>query len=303
MEIRVLKYFLSVAKNENISKAAEELHLTQPTLSRQLSELEEELGVKLFVRGKRRTTLTEDGLFLKERAREIVALSDKTVAQLVQAEENIAGDIYIGCGETKAMQEIIRALAPLRHTHPHIALHLVSANEEQIADMLQKGLVDFGVVCRGHAPEEYAYRELPYRDRWGLLLHRHNPLADKEAISREDMLEEPLVISRQNTAGSQIEHWLKEPYGSLQIVSTYNLVYNAAFFAQQNVASVLCFENIVEAGGSIFPDLVFRPLTPQVYSSSYLIWQKNQVFSRAARAVLSCFTEFFSEGAMGNDRG
>lgn len=290
MEIRVLKYFLSVARNENISKAAEELHLTQPTLSRQLSELEEEVGVKLLVRGKRRTTLTEDGLFLKERAREIVALSDKTVAQLAQAEENIAGDIYIGCGETIAMREIIMALEPLRRSHPHVFLHLISANEEQITDMLQKGLADFGVVCRGHAPEEYAYRELSYRDRWGLLMHRRNPLAGREGITREDMLREPLLISRQNTAGSQIEHWLQEPCESLQIVATYNLLYNAAFFAQQNMASVLCFENIVEAGGSIFPDLVFRPLMPQVYSGNYLIWRKNQVFSRAAGAVLSCFT-------------
>ncbi len=157
MELRVLKYFLSVARNENISKAAEELHLTQPTLSRQLSELEDELGTKLFVRGKRRTTLTEEGIFLKERAREIVALADKTVAQFLQTEENIAGEIYIGCGETAAMQEVIRVMAALRQSYPHILFHIFSGNEESITDMLQKGLVDFGVVCRGHVPAEYVY--------------------------------------------------------------------------------------------------------------------------------------------------
>ncbi|MGM9539131.1 LysR family transcriptional regulator [Anaerovibrio sp.] len=295
MEIRVLKYFLSVARNENISKAAEELHLTQPTLSRQLSELEEELGTRLFVRGKRRTTLTEDGIFLKERAKEIVALSDKTVAQFQQAEENIAGDIYIGCGETMAMQEIVKLLAPISQSYPHIFVHLVSGNEERIADMLQKGLADFGVVCRGHAPVEYVYRELPHRDRWGILLNRRHPLADRKAISREDLLQEPLVVSRQNTSGSQLEHWLKKPLGDLNIVATYNLLHNAAFFAQENMACVLCFEDIVEAGGRHFPDVVFRPLSPQVLSGNYLIWRKNQVFSRAARVALACFETAFGE--------
>ena len=295
MELRVLKYFLSVARNENISKAAEELHLTQPTLSRQLSELEEELGTRLFVRGKRRTTLTEEGIFLKERAREIVALADKTVAQFLQTEENIAGEIYIGCGETAAMQEVIRVLAALRQSYPHILFHIFSGNEESITDMLQKGLVDFGVVCRGHVPAEYVYLELPHRDRWGLLLNCRSHLAEKESISREDLLQEPLVISRQHTAGSQLEHWLKKPLGDLNIVATYNLLHNAAFFAQENMASVLCFEDIVEAEGKNFSDAVFRPLVPQVFSSNYIIRRKNQVFSRAARIVLAGFEAAFGE--------
>lgn len=295
MELRVLKYFLAVARNENISKAAEELHLTQPTLSRQLGELEEELGTRLFVRGKRRTTLTEDGIFLKERAKEIVALADKTEAQFLQAEDNIAGEIYIGCGETAAMQEVIKVLAPLRRSYPHILFHIFSGNEESIADMLQKGLADFGVVCRGHVPAEYVYRELPHRDRWGLLLNRCSHLAGREAISRDDLLQEPLVISRQHTAGSQLEHWLKKPLGDLHIVATYNLLYNAAFFAQENMAGVLCLENIVEDEGRKFPDVVFRPLVPQIFSSNYLIWRKNQVFSRAARVVLAHFETAFGE--------
>ena len=154
MELRVLKYFLAVARHENISRAAEELNLTQPTLSRQLAELEEELGAALFVRGKRKTQLTEAGMFLKMRAEEITALASKTLEQFAHADEMVEGDVYIGCGETEGMREIIRAVAPLHTSYPRIRLHLTSGNEEMVTDRLQKGLLDFGLLCCAAPPVE-----------------------------------------------------------------------------------------------------------------------------------------------------
>lgn len=167
MEIRVLQYFMAVARHENITKAAEELHLTQPTLSRQLSDLEDELGMQLLVRGKRKTQLTEAGLIFKARAQEILRLTEKTKEQFAKMDELVAGDIYIGAGATQAMACVAKVLAPLRRSYPHIQFHLVSGNEDLIYDSLQKGLLDFGLVCRADAPRTYAFRRIPHDDAWG----------------------------------------------------------------------------------------------------------------------------------------
>ncbi len=232
MEIRVLKYFLAVARFGNITKAAEELHLTQPTLSRQLTDLENELGCQLFVRGKRHIVLTEAGSFLQARAQEIIQLADKTTAQLARNDELIAGDIYIGCGETEAMREVTAALAKVRKNYPQIRFHLVSGNEASITDKLQKGLLDF-------------------------------------------------------------DHWLNCSVKKLHIVGSYNLLHNTVFLAEQDFGSVLCFDRIVPQQTLDYGQLIFRPLTPVIHSANYLIWRKEQVFSRAGQLVKSCFDEAF----------
>ncbi len=219
MEIRVLQYFMAVARHENITKAAEELHLTQPTLSRQLSDLEEELGVQLLVRGKRKTQLTEAGLIFKARAQEILSLTEKTKEQFAKMDELVAGDIYIGAGETQAMAYVAKVLAPLRRSYPRIQFHLVSGNEDLIYDSLQKGLLDFGLVCRADAPRTYVFRRIPHDDAWGLMMRADNPLAAKEAVQRDD-----LFPSR---AGSLFRQRSGENRGGrhLQLALQYNLLH------------------------------------------------------------------------------
>lgn len=293
MELRVLKYFLAVAKHENISKAAEELNLTQPTLSRQIAELEEELGAALLVRGKRRTQLTEAGMFLKMRAEEITSLANKTVEQFAHADELVEGDVYIGCGETEGMRDVIRAIAPLHRSYPRIHIHLTSGNEELVADQLQKGILDFGLLCCAVPPVEYAYRQLAHEDVWGLYLRQSNPLAQKDGISAEDLLNEPLIVSRQAMEAKDFDHWLGKRAEELNIVATYNLVFNAMFLVEQGFGSVLSFAGLIPTEGQSRSDLLFRPLVPELHSRNYLIWKKGQVFSRAGRLVMACFEAAF----------
>lgn len=285
MEIRVLKYFLAVAKCGNITKAAEELHLTQPTLSRQLTELETELGRQLFMRGKRRITLTEEGEFLKARAEEIIMLADSTVAALSQ-DETVSGDIFIGCGETEAMREVISAVAPLKKRYPDLRLHLISGNEASITEKLKKGLLDFGLVCRETPPVEYVYRRLQHQDTWGLLMQSTNPLAQHKVITKNDLAQEPLIVSRQLMDSQEFDHWLDRPMQELNIVASYNLLHNTIFLAEQGMGSVLCFDRIIPES---YKQLVFRPLAPSLHSSNYIIWRKDQAFSKAASLVRDCF--------------
>ena len=295
MELRVLKYFLAVARHENISRAAEELNLTQPTLSRQLAELEEELGAALFVRGKRKTQLTEAGMFLKMRAEEITALASKTLEQFAHADEMVEGDVYIGCGETEGMREIIRAVAPLHTSYPRIRLHLTSGNEEMVTDRLQKGLLDFGLLCCAAPPVEYAYRQLSHEDVWGLYLRRSNPLAAPSGIRAEELAREPLIVSRQAMEAKEFDHWLGRRAEELNVVGTYNLVYNARFMAEQGFGSILSFSGLLSTDEDDGDGLVFRPLMPELRSRNYLIWKKGQVFSRAGRLVMACFEASFAD--------
>lgn len=296
MEIRVLQYFMAVARHENITKAAEELHLMQPTLSRQLSDLEDELGMQLLVRGKRKTQLTEAGLIFKARAQEILSLTEKTKEQFAKMDELVAGDIYIGAGETQAMACVAKVLAPLRRSYPHIQFHLVSGNEDLIYDSLQKGLLDFGLVCRADAPRTYAFRRIPHDDAWGLLMRADNPLAVKEAVQRADLLQEPLIVSEQAMKHHELDHYFGSAAEKIEVAGTYNLLYNTIFFIEAGMGSALCFKGMADAVGSS-RGLVFRPLDPVIYSANYVVWRRDQVFSHAGRLVVAALDEMFSNHA------
>nr|WP_304081652.1 LysR family transcriptional regulator [Mitsuokella multacida] len=296
MEIRVLQYFMAVAKHENITKAAEELHLTQPTLSRQLTDLEEELGVQLLVRGKRKTQLTEAGLMFKTRAQEILSLTEKTKEQFAKLDELVAGDIYIGAGETEAMACLAKVLAPLRRSYPHIRFHLVSGNEDLIYDYLQKGLLDFGLVCRADAPRMYVFRRIPHDDVWGLMMRADNPLAAKEVLTRADLVEEPLILSEQAMKRHELDHYFGSAAEKIEVAGTYNLLYNTIFFIEAGIGSALCFKGMADAVGTS-RGLVFRPLEPELRSANYVVWRRDQVFSRAGRLVVAALDEVFSNHA------
>ncbi len=293
MDLRVMQYFLAVAKHENITKAAEELHLTQPTLSRQLAELEEELGAQLLIRGKRRTLLTEAGLLFKDRAAEILSLADKTVNDFKNADKLIAGDIHIACGETVAMQEVARVIAQLTLAYPGIRIHLLSGNEETSIEQLKKGLADFALLCCATPPVEYAYRKLKYVDQWGLFVDKHHPLAEHNYITKEDLLKERLIVSRQFLARHELDHWLGTSAQELQITATINLAYNGFFLAEQGCGSSLTFAGLA----NMAPEGKFKylPLKPPLLSNNYIVWEKDRRLSRASRLLRDAFAEAFSK--------
>lgn len=293
MELRVMKYFLAVAEEGNITKAADRLHLTQPTLSRQLRELEEELGAPLFVRGKRRIALTEAGVLFKARAEEIMALEKRTVYEFSHLGETIAGDVYVGSGETEAVSDVISALAPVLQQYRDIHLHLLSGNGEQSLDYLERGLLDFALLCRSQPPEDYNYIQLPHRDTWGLIMRKDNPLAAKPGIRAVDLKKEPLIVSAQLTSRNEIQRWMGD-YSALTVAATYNLAYNAAFLVEQGLGSMITFEGLVPCGTDLRPNLVFRPFIPALFSGNFIIWKKGRLLSKAAELLKermeSCFS-------------
>lgn len=294
MELRVIKYFLAVAEEENITKAAEKLHLTQPTLSRQLQELEEELGAELFVRGKRKTTLTDAGILFKARAEELVALEERTINEFAHLSDAVAGDVYMGCGETEAMRDVVSALAPALRRYPDIHLHLLSGNGEQSLDYLEKGLLDFALLCRSIPPDGYYYIRLPYMDTWGLLLRKDNPLAEKPGIRAADVRKEPLIIAAQLASRNEIQRWMGGNE-ELHIAATYNLAYNAAFLVEKGMGSMITYDGLIPCDTPYRRNLVFRPFIPALHSGNFLIWKKERTLSKAAELLKSQMEDYFRE--------
>lgn len=293
MELRVLRYFLAVAQEENITRAAERLHLTQPTLSRQLQELEEGLGKTLFLRGKRKITLTEEGCFLRERAREILELVEKTQTAFNAPEESVSGEIYIGGGETNAMRLIARTVRKLRQQYPDIRVHLFSGNAEEVSERLAQGRVDFGVFIRPADLSKYDYLKLPMTDVWGLLMRKDDTLAARTTICPDVLPGLPLLCSRQSMVANELAGWLGDGVSRLNVVATYNLLYNAALMVEEGVGYALCLDGI--ANTSEASPLCFRPLIPKMEVGLDLAWKKEQVFSRAALK----FLEFLKSEASG----
>lgn len=291
MDIRILRYFLAVVREESISGAAEFLHLTQPTLSRQLMDLEEELGVKLLNRGKknRRVTLTEEGMLLRKRAEEIVALTDKTVSELDVSHDVISGDIYIGGGETNAMRLIARVGKKLQSQYPLIRYHLFSGNADDVAERLDKGLLDFGVFIEPANMERYNYLRLPDTDTWGLLMRKDSPLADKESIRAEDLENIPLIVSRQSMVHNELSGWSGNDFDKLNIVATYNLIYNASLMVDEGFGYALCLDRLVFSANN--NNFCFRPLEPRLEARLDIAWKKYQVFSKAAEKFLEVLEE------------
>lgn len=284
MELRVLRYFLAVAREETISGAAEAVHVTQPTLSRQMMDLEEELGKTLFLRGKRRISLTEEGMFLRKRAQEIVSLVEKTKSDFSAAEKDISGDVWIGGGETDAMRLIARAARGLQAVYPHISYHLFSGNAEDVAERLDRGLVDFGVFISPADLSKYDFIKLPVMDTWGVLMRKDSPLAEKQTIRPEDLFGVPLLCSRQSMVKNEISGWMGNNYEKLNITTTYNLLYNASLMVEEGVGYALCLDKIIKTSGD--SSLCFRPLEPELEVGLNIVWKKYQIFSKAAAKFL-----------------
>lgn len=291
MDLRVLRYFMAVTREESISGAAESLHMTQPTLSRQIMDLEEEIGKKLLIRGNRRITLTEEGMLLRKRAAEILDLVEKTEAELTAPDEVVSGDIYIGGGETNAMRLIARIARDLQKSCPDICYHLYSGNADDVTERLDKGLLDFGVLIEPADMKKYDYIRLPATDTWGLLMPKDCPLASHDFIRPEDIWELPVITSRQSTVGNEFTGWLKRDFGKLNIVATYNLIYNASLMVEEELGYALCLDGLVNTSED--SRLCFRPLSPKMEAHLNIVWKKYQVFSSAAERFLNRVQEAF----------
>lgn len=284
MDIRVLEYFLAVAREESITKAAEFLNMTQPPLSRQLKDLEKELGKQLLVRGSKKITLTEDGMLLRKRAEELVDLMEKTKAELTGSDETIGGDIYIGGGETDAVLSFAATAKELQEKYPMIHYHLYSGDAEIVMEKLDKGLIDFGLLVGPVDVSKYEYIRLPIRDTWGVLMRKDSPLAEKDSIQAEDLWDKPLIVSHQTSISSDMMAWLQRDASKLNIVMTYDLIFNASLFVRQGLGYAIALDKIINTSGD--SELCFRPLYPTMEAGLCIVWKRYQVFSKASQEFL-----------------
>ena len=280
MEIRVLKYFLAIAREGSITAAANSLHLTQPTLTRQIQELEKELGQKLLIRGKQHITLTAEGMILRKRAEEIVDLAEKTEAEFHSINETIGGDIYIGSGETDSMKYIAEILKELQEEYPLIKFHIHSGNAEDVTEKLDKGLLDFGILIQPINLSKYDYMTLPEKDVWGVIMRKDSPLAKKEFIELKDLMGVPIIASRQMSrkysAESGFLDWFGDEFEKINITATYNLVYNAAIMVKAGLGYAVTLDKL--ANTSSESEICFRPLYPMLESGLALFGKNIRYF-------------------------
>lgn len=281
MELRVLRYFLTLAREETISRAADALFITQPTLSRQLAELEAELGVKLFERGKRKITLTEDGMLLRRRAEEMIDLEDKTEREFRQREENLSGVIAIGAAETKASEILPKLIASFREKYPAVTFDLQSDIASRVKEGLDRGLLDVGLLIEPGDLEKYNFIRLGMEDRCGILMSVQSPLAQRDYVTVDDLIGLPIVANQRPSVQAFYRTSLGEAYDRLNVIATFNLINNAAHFARQNLGYVFTLEStITEASGY---GTCFKPFYPELRQPSFLIWKKYQPLSRLVK--------------------
>lgn len=282
MEIRVLRYFLAVAQELNMTKASKKLHVSQPTISRQLKELEIELGVPLFNRSKHKIELTEHGDYLVQQAKHIISIADQTTSNMNQ-NKDLSGSITIGSGESPAVRLIAKAIKSLIRQYPHIRVNIVSTNADEVSKGLRTGIFDFGVVLGPTNKQNFNFLTLPIENIWGLLMPRDTRLARKRTITPASLNGLKLIASTQTGVNQQFDEWLGGTHHTLNIVSTYNLLYNASLLVSAGVGYALTFDGILNLNGT---NLVFRPLYPQLTAQSTLIWNKEASSSSPAQALL-----------------
>ena len=291
MELRVLEYFLAVAREQNITAAAESLHISQPALSTQLKNMEDELGKQLLIRGvkgSRKVILTEEGMILRKRAEEILSLVKRTENEITQSDETIAGNVFIGTGETEVVRLFAMVAKKLQKKYPDIRYNISSGNAEHVLEYLDKGLIDFGLLFTEIDPQKYEAIPVPAKDTWGVLMRKDSPLAEKETICPEDLWDKPLIVSHQKGDNTYLGRWLQREESELHIVATYNLLFNASLLVDEGLGYALCYDKLINTQGS---NLCFRPFSPQLEAPGFIVWKKYQVFSKAANIFLQSLRE------------
>lgn len=279
-----MRYFLAVAKEQSISKAAEYLFIAQPSLSKQMQNLEREIGQQLFIRGARKITLTDAGRLLKKRAEEIIDLYNKTSSELNAPSTDISGDIYIGGGESYAVDTVAKAAKSLQADYSGIKFHFFSGDTEEVMARLDKGLIDFGILVEPADLTKYEYLRLPQKDAWGALMRKDCPLAEREFVTPEDLYGLPLIRSRHAMEKTKLTEWFKCDAEKLRIVATYNLLYNASLLVKEGLGVAIGLDKIINTTGD--SELCFRPLKPKLETTLAVAWKKYQVFSKASEMFL-----------------
>ena len=289
MEIRTLRYFLAVAREENMTRASALLHVTQPTLSRQIQSLEQELGKKLFIRHSFSIQLTQEGMLLRERAEDLVGMADKITGEFLSLDE-VGGDVYLGLAESYQIRHLARQIKELKRRYPALRYHITSGDTEQVTEKLDKGLLDFAVLAE--TPDESKYRSLPFpeADVWGLVMPRDCPLAAKERVSVDDLAGLSLFCSEQGWEGD-IARWCGGRREELHLEGSFRLSYNASLFVREGLGYLLTLDRLIHTGGD--SDLVFRPLWPRLEARMYLIWRKRQLFTPMAERLLTALSDAF----------
>jgi len=283
MEIRVLKYFLEIARERNMTRAAEILHVSQPTLSKQMKELEAELGKKLFKRGSSNISLTDEGMLLRKRAEDIVDMVDKTTNEFKTLDVITGGEVRIGCAESYQIRYIAKVIKQFKEKYPLFKYHILSGNTEQVTERLDRGLFDFAVIVEPPDLSKYNYIEIPEADTWGVLMRKDNPLSEKKVIYAEDLYGIPLICSEQSMH-FDIPRWCGETIDMLNICGSVNLFYNGSVFVKEGVCCMLSFDRLADTGSD--SELCFRPLEPVLKTKMYIIWKKYQIFTPITKLLL-----------------
>lgn len=294
MELRVLNYFLAVAREENFTKAAAQLHLTQPTLSRQIADLEQELGVKLFVRSNHSIILTKDGMILKRRAQEILSLADKTKQDFLQKDGELSGTISIGSGEFRSTEYLAKIMAEFRKKYPNVKFEIYSGNAQNIRDYIERGLLDIGLMSEPIDMRKYNFVNMPVKEQWCLYVPDDSPLLKKESVSPEDLKGMSVITATGDFNQSRIGKWLGDCREAVDIVATANLPYNEAVLAKEKIGVMLSL-NL----NCIYENLCKIPLYPVLEVATVLAWKKEQIFSAATSAFIE-FAEKYLKGITDN---
>ena len=283
MEIKTLRYFLAVAREENMTRAAEFLHVTQPTLSKQLKSLEEELGKKLFTRHSFSIRLTDEGVLLRNRAEDLVSMADKIEQEFISLDDITGGELYLGLAESYQIKYLARAIKEFKLRYPNLHYYITSCDTEQIADKLDKGLLDFLVLAEYPDKRKYEYIEFPESDRWGLIIPKDDPLAKKKTIRPKDLVGLPLFSSEQAWI-HEIKEWAGEFFSEMKLEGSFRLAYNGSVFTKEGLGYLLTFDHLINTSEE--SDLVFRPLAPTVETKLYIAWNRYQAFTPIAERFL-----------------
>ncbi len=280
MELRVLRYFLTVARVESITHAAEILHITQPTLSRQLADLEKELGTQLLIRGKRKISLTDAGMFLRQRAEELLIIADKTEKEFKDLKNLVGGTISIGSVEAMASQVLSKLLKAFYTEYPQVSYHIFSGTGDDIKEKIDNGLLEIGILLEPINIEKYDFIRLPQKERWGILTKTSSSLAQKEGITPKDLFREPLLMSSRPAVQNEIARWFADDYEHLHIVATFTLISNVINLVESDLGTAICIEGAFTKRNS--DQVCFRPFYPELQSECVIVWKKHRIMSQTA---------------------
>ena len=283
MELRTMRYFLAVAREENMTRAAEQLHVTQPALSKQLKALEDELGKKLFTRHSFSIQLTEEGVLLRKRAEDLIKMADKITTEFLALDDVLGGDVYFGLAESYQIRCLAATIRRFKESYPDLHYHITSGDTEQVTEKLDKGIIDFAVLAQEPNTAKYHYLTFPHADLWGVVMPKNCPLAEKKAICVDDLFGLPLFCSEQGWS-NDISKWCGNNMDKLHLEGSFRLSYNGSLFVKEGLGYLLTFEHLIDTNPE--SGLVFRPLTPKLETKIYLIWKKYQIFTPIAERLL-----------------